>query len=75
MIEELGYQPVRADQDLGGLIIKEMLERLYFAVQDGAVAWKLAVVIKDLEVSVGQQTNPGVKQGLETVLDSLKALL
>lgn len=30
-IEELGYQPVRADQDLGALIIKEMLERLYFA--------------------------------------------
>ncbi|MEO8259963.1 MAG: tetratricopeptide repeat-containing protein [Acidobacteriota bacterium] len=31
VIEELGYQPVRADQDLGALIIKEMLERLYFA--------------------------------------------
>jgi hypothetical protein len=27
----LGYEPVRADQDLGALIIKEMLERLYFS--------------------------------------------
>jgi tetratricopeptide (TPR) repeat protein len=31
VIEELGYQPVRADQDLGALIIQEMLERLYFS--------------------------------------------
>jgi tetratricopeptide (TPR) repeat protein len=31
VIEGLGYQPVRADQDLGALIIKEMLERLYFS--------------------------------------------
>src|SRR4051794_19731966 len=31
LIEQLGYQPVRADQDLGGMIIKEMLERLYFS--------------------------------------------
>jgi hypothetical protein len=30
-LEALGYQPVRADQDLGALIIKEMLERLYFS--------------------------------------------
>ena len=30
-LEELGYQPVRADQDLGALIIQEMLERLYFS--------------------------------------------
>ena len=30
-IEALGYQPVRADQDLGALIIQEMLERLYFS--------------------------------------------
>ena len=28
---DLGYQPVRADQDLGALIIQEMLERLYFS--------------------------------------------
>jgi len=27
-IKELGYSPVRADQDLGALIIKEMIERL-----------------------------------------------
>src|ERR1700709_568996 len=31
VIEELGYQPVRADQDTGALIIKQMLQRLYFA--------------------------------------------
>jgi tetratricopeptide (TPR) repeat protein len=31
VIEELGYQPVRADQDLGALIIQEMIERLYFS--------------------------------------------
>jgi hypothetical protein len=31
LIEAMGYQPVRADQDLGALIIKDMLERLYFS--------------------------------------------
>ena len=31
VIKELGYEPVRADQDTGALIIGEMLERLYFA--------------------------------------------
>jgi hypothetical protein len=30
-IQELGYDPVRADQDTGALIINQMLERLYFA--------------------------------------------
>jgi hypothetical protein len=30
-IAALGYRPVRADQDLGPLIIKDMLERLYFS--------------------------------------------
>jgi hypothetical protein len=30
-IKALGFEPVRADQDIGGLIISEMLERLYFA--------------------------------------------
>ncbi|MEP6668906.1 MAG: tetratricopeptide repeat-containing protein [Chthoniobacter sp.] len=30
-IEALGYQAIRADQDLGALIIHEMLERLYFS--------------------------------------------
>ena len=30
-IRELGYEPVRADQDTGALIINQMLERLYFA--------------------------------------------
>jgi hypothetical protein len=28
VIEKLGYQPVRADQDLGAVIIKDMIERL-----------------------------------------------
>jgi hypothetical protein len=31
VIQALDYQPVRADQDAGALIISEMLERLYFA--------------------------------------------
>jgi tetratricopeptide (TPR) repeat protein len=31
VIKQLGYEPVRADQDTGGLIISQMLERLYFA--------------------------------------------
>jgi hypothetical protein len=30
-IAELGYEPVRADQEIGALIIHEMLERLYFS--------------------------------------------
>ncbi|MFZ2078826.1 MAG: TRAFs-binding domain-containing protein, partial [Xanthobacteraceae bacterium] len=31
IIKALGYEPVRADQDNGGLIVSQMLERLYFA--------------------------------------------
>ena len=31
VIEQLGYEPVRADQDTGALIISQMLERLYFS--------------------------------------------
>jgi len=31
LIEALGYQPVRADQDSGALIVSQILERLYFA--------------------------------------------
>jgi hypothetical protein len=31
VIKELGYDPVRADQDVGALIITQMIERLYFA--------------------------------------------
>lgn len=31
VIRDLGYEPVRADQDTGSLIITQMLERLYFA--------------------------------------------
>lgn len=30
-VERLGYEPVRADQEIGALIIHEMLERLFFA--------------------------------------------
>jgi hypothetical protein len=30
-IQSLGYEPVRADQDVGALIITQMMERLYFA--------------------------------------------
>jgi hypothetical protein len=30
-IKALGYEPVRADQDTGGLIISQMLERINFA--------------------------------------------
>ena len=31
VIKQLGYDPVRADQDQGVLIITQMIERLYFA--------------------------------------------
>ena len=31
VIKELGYDPIRADQDIGALIITQMIERLYFA--------------------------------------------
>lgn len=31
MIEELGYEPIRADQDVGSLIVQEMIERLAYA--------------------------------------------
>jgi hypothetical protein len=31
VINALGYEPVRADQDTGALIISQMLERLYFS--------------------------------------------
>jgi hypothetical protein len=31
VIKALGYEPVRADQDTGALIVSQMLERLYFA--------------------------------------------
>src|SRR5215469_1485206 len=31
VIKELGYDPIRADQDVGALIITQMIERLYFA--------------------------------------------
>jgi hypothetical protein len=31
MIKDVGYDPVRADQDVGALIITQMIERLYFA--------------------------------------------
>lgn len=31
VIEQLGYEPIRADQDVGALIVHEMLARLYFS--------------------------------------------
>ncbi|HXZ16294.1 MAG TPA: TRAFs-binding domain-containing protein [Roseiarcus sp.] len=31
VIQSLGYEPVRADQDTGAMIITQMIERLYFA--------------------------------------------
>jgi tetratricopeptide (TPR) repeat protein len=31
VIKALGYEPIRADQDTGTLVISQMLERLYFA--------------------------------------------
>ena len=31
LLKELGYQPVRADQETGSLIVNQMLERLYFS--------------------------------------------
>ncbi|MDF1554989.1 MAG: tetratricopeptide repeat protein [Deferrisomatales bacterium] len=31
LLRELGYTPVRADQEVGALIVHEMLERLYFS--------------------------------------------
>jgi len=43
VIRQLGYEPVRADQDIGALIIQEMLERLYFS----------DVVVADLTIPNG----------------------
>lgn len=51
MIAELGYLPVRADQDLGALIIQEMIERLAIAdlviaeltIPNGNVYYELGV--------------------------------
>jgi hypothetical protein len=51
MIEDLGYLPVRADQDLGALIIQEMIERLAIAdlviadltIPNGNVYYELGV--------------------------------
>ena len=31
MIEELNYEPIRADQDVGSLIVQEMIERLAYS--------------------------------------------
>ena len=50
-IETLGYDPVRADQDVGSLIIHEMLERLYFSdlvladmtIPNGSVYYEVGV--------------------------------
>ena len=43
VIQELGYEPVRADQDTGAAIIMEMLERLFFS----------DVVVADMTIANG----------------------
>jgi tetratricopeptide (TPR) repeat protein len=43
VIKELGYEPVRADQDTGSLIVGQMLERLYFA----------DLVLADMTIPIG----------------------
>ncbi len=51
VLNELGYEPVRADQDLGASILHEMLERLYFSdlvladmtIPNGNVYYELGV--------------------------------
>ena len=51
VLHELGYEPVRADQDLGASILHEMLERLYFSdlvladmtIPNGNVYYELGV--------------------------------
>ncbi|MGA7153128.1 MAG: TRAFs-binding domain-containing protein [Pseudolabrys sp.] len=42
-IKALGYEPVRADQDTGGLIVSQMLERIYFA----------DLVLADMTIPIG----------------------
>lgn len=51
LLSELGYEPVRADQDVGASILHEMLERLYFSdlvladmtIPNGNVYYELGV--------------------------------
>ncbi|RVM95939.1 TRAFs-binding domain-containing protein [Sinorhizobium meliloti] len=51
VIKMLGYEPVRADQDTGTLIVTQMLERLYFAdlvladmtIPNGNVCYELGI--------------------------------
>lgn len=51
LLEELGYKPIRADQETGSLIINQMLERLYFSdlvlvditIPNGNVYYELGV--------------------------------
>lgn len=51
LLNELGYEPVRADQDVGASILHEMLERLYFSdlvladmtIPNGNVYYELGV--------------------------------
>ena len=53
LLKELGYEPVRADQETGSLIINQMLERLYFS--DLVIAGKRAA---GLYVGWAQQPAP-----------------
>jgi MAP3K TRAFs-binding domain len=41
--------------------------------REGADAWKLATTISDLETDVANQTDVGIRDGLQEVLDALRA--
>jgi hypothetical protein len=43
--------------------------------REGAVLWRLATTVADLEVSAGQQMNADARQRLEAVLTDLRTLL
>ena len=58
VIEALGYEPVRADQDTGAMIITKMIEQLYFAdlvladmtIPNGNVYYEVGVRLAAKEV-------------------------
>jgi hypothetical protein len=61
VIETLGYEPVRADQDTGSMIITQMIERLYFAdlvladmtIPNGNVYYKVGIRHAAKEIGCG----------------------
>ena len=91
LIKELGYDPVRADQDIGALIIHEMLERLYFAdlvladmtlpngniyvEAKGADTWKMDTTINDLQRTVEQTRDEEKRKALQQLVEELRNLL